>query len=600
MCGILGLAGPNLPDDHTVAALRDLMSRRGPDGTGLWRAPGIVLAHRRLAVIDPTPAGAQPMALPDGSALIYNGELYNDADLRVSLASEGVRFATSCDTETILHALRRWGDLALLRLRGMFALAFFDAPRRRLTLARDPLGIKPLYYRLGPVGATPQLIFASEPRAILAHPGITARPDMVTVSGYLTTIRTTLGDRTLFDGIRTLRPGEVLTFDLSDAEPRFLARERISVATAARGSGCSAVSVRAALEDSIHRHLRSDVPTCCLLSGGLDSSIIAAVARRRDPALHTYCSGAPASTPIDGVPQSEDFVSARLVAVHLDTRHAEAPVTRELFARRWPEMVNDLGLPLSTPNEVAIHQVARRIRADGRIVTLSGEGADELFGGYDRPLADAAAFIAGDPDDAASARFLLDSAAWMPIDAKPAILGPAIWRALEGDAALADTYRQEFAEASAERDDADPLQSHLRFHRRVNLTGLLARLDTATMLAGVEGRTPFADVAVAALAESLPMRDKFTPGPPARTKIVLRDAFAPDLPSEVASRPKASFPLPFQEWIQDNAAELNQSAFAREVFTQAAIAAIAARPRELWRFAWPMINIALWGRRWWG
>jgi asparagine synthase (glutamine-hydrolysing) len=194
VCGILGLAGPNLPDDLTVAHLRDLMSHRGPDGSGLWRSPGVVLAHRRLAVIDPTPAGEQPMTLPDGSALVYNGELYNDAEVRASLAERGIRFRTTCDTETVLHALPAWGTGALAKFRGMYALAFFDAPAQRIILARDPLGIKPLYCRLGPIAGAQALVFASDLRAILACPGVMARPDVGAVSGYLTTIRTTMGE----------------------------------------------------------------------------------------------------------------------------------------------------------------------------------------------------------------------------------------------------------------------------------------------------------------------------------------------------------------------------------------------------------------------
>jgi asparagine synthase (glutamine-hydrolysing) len=387
--------------------------------------------------------------------------------------------------------------------------------------------------------------------------------------------------------VRTLRPGEVLEFDLSTGEPRLISRLTTPIAPG------DSSDVPAAVEDSVARHLRSDVPISCLLSGGLDSSIIGAAARRHTPELHTYCSGAPDASPIAGVPQSEDFAFARRVASHLGTSHTEVPVSRELFAQRWPWMVEALGLPLSTPNEVAIHEVSRRIRADGRIVALSGEGADELFGGYDQALGDVG------PADTA-ARRLLDSASWMPIDAKPAILNGDLWKGLEGDSALIAWYADEFEACAAGADPAEPLQAHLRFQRRINLAGLLARLDTATMLAGVEGRTPFADASIAALAESLPMARKFQPGPPARTKIALRQAFASELPPEVVGRPKASFPLPFQEWMEDHAGVLRGSAFAREVFTEAAIATVTARPRELWRLAWPMINLAMWGRRWWG
>jgi asparagine synthase (glutamine-hydrolysing) len=601
MCGIFGLVGPDLPpDDDLVIGLRDLMSHRGPDGAGLWRGPGIALAHRRLAVVDPSPGGAQPMVLPDGSALVYNGELYNDAEVRRELAGRGVAFETTSDAETVLRALSTWGRSAFARLRGMFALAFFDGPCRRLTLARDPLGIKPLYYRLGPVAGRMRLVFASDPRTILAHPGVEVRPDLATVSGYLTTIRTTLGSRTLFEGISTLRPGEVVVFDTHGEAPRIVSRAVVSISQAAATADKPPRDLRTVIEESVNRHLRSDVPLCCLLSGGLDSSIIASVARRSVPELWTYCAGELRAPEGGGLGQSEDFAFARRMAAQLGTRHTEVGVSREIFAARWPSMVGALGVPLSTPNEVAIFEVAQRLRSDGQIVALSGEGADELFGGYELPMRQAAEFAAGRPSIREGGRFQLDSAAWVPLGAKAAILNPEFARAIEGDAALIETYEDEFSAASAERDDPDPLQAHLRFCRRINLSGLLGRLDTATMLAGVEGRTPFADVVVAGVAEALPMDCKFSPGPPVRTKAALREAFGADLPPEVIARPKASFPLPFQEWVADNTGALRQSEFARALFTEAAIANIIARPADLWQFAWPMVNLAIWGRRWWG
>jgi asparagine synthase (glutamine-hydrolysing) len=268
--------------------------------------------------------------------------------------------------------------------------------------------------------------------------------------------------------------------------------------------------------------------------------------------------------------------------------------------------VERLGVPLSTPNEVAIYQVAARLRRDGCVVTLSGEGADEIFGGYDGPLRAAAAYERGawGGHERAShpGEFQLLDAAWIPPSAKAGVLDEALWRGVEQDAELTAWYRGAFDECAAGAAPdltGDGLAAHLRFLRRVNLSGLLARLDTATMLAGVEGRTPFADAEVAGLADTLPTGLKFDEAVAgvAGTKIVLRRAFAGRVPREVVERPKASFPLPFQAWVEDQAGVLLDSALAREMFTEAARVTVAARAGELWRLSWPMVNLALWGRR---
>jgi asparagine synthase (glutamine-hydrolysing) len=621
MCGIFGVATtrgvePSL-DNRALARLRDLLAHRGPDGAGLWRRQNIVLAHRRLAVVDLSAAAAQPMTTADGLyALTYNGEIYNDADLRRSLdgGPGPVDWRTRSDTETLLHTLIRWGSGegdarciagALGRIRGMYALAFYDALAHRLTLARDPLGIKPLYYALAHAGGRSELVFASEPQAVAAHPAVGARPDLVGVSTYLSTVRTALADRTLFAGVRAVRPGEVIEFDLGgDAIRSRSCQIRPSQGFAfprlARLTTSELSTVREVIAESVRAHLRSDVPLCCMLSGGLDSTIIAALGAPRgvpqSSNLRTYCSGSEGD---------DDFTHARSVAAHLGLEHAEAPVTRGLFAQRWRDMVQRSGSPLSTPNEVAINEVARRMRTRGEVVTLSGEGADELFGGYEHALDDAASFEATLPTGirtaeaaAARARMVLDRASWIPLRTKPAVFTPAAWRALEADAALVAAVEAEFAGAA--EGSPDPLSVHLRFTQRVNLTGLLLRLDSATMLESIEGRTPFADAVVAALADALPMTAKFNPagGPGPRGKAVLRQAFAADVPPEVLSRPKASFPLPFQGWLDDHTAVLRTSDLVQDLFNPQVIDLVATEPTEHWNLAWPLINLALWWERW--
>jgi asparagine synthase (glutamine-hydrolysing) len=538
-------------------------------------------------------------------AIAYNGEIYNDEDLRRELQSAGVRFRTGCDTETLLHVLSRWGPDAVSRLRGMFAFAYVDVQARTLTLARDPLGIKPLYYWVGPTreGGGVQVVFASEPGPIVAHPDVGAEPDLVTASAYLTTIRTVLGDRTMFAGVRTVLPGEVITFDLSDG-PKGGGVERVRHGIPALSDTETGDEATCRMViDSVRRHLRSDVPTCALLSGGLDSSIICAVCRELGvPHLRTYSSGH------DDGGEESDLRYAELVAARLGTVHTAAPVSREMFGRRWPEMIARMGVPLSTPNEVAINEVARRLRADGQVVTLSGEGADELFAGYELPMSQAWEFEQrqverGDRGPAERAKaagaFQLRSNAWISPEVKGVVLRPEVWRGLEQDSELHAWYAEQFAACSAETRPSEFLQVHLNFHRRVNLAGLLQRLDTATMLEGVEGRTPLADVRMAAFAEALPMSEKFVAGADGGTKIALRRAFATRLPEAVVRRPKASFPLPFQSWLGDHAAVLKRSALARMLFSDSAVESVCAEPGKTWNLAWPMINLALWGDRYW-
>lgn len=601
MCGLLGIAtrvgGAVDLDDAALCRLRDIMLPRGPDDAGLLRpARHVALAHRRLAVIDPTPDGHQPIASPDGrGTLVYNGMLYNDAELRRELAASGWAFRTRCDTETVLAALCRWGPGALPRLRGMYAVAFFDRASQTLLLGRDPLGIKPMYHaRVRSSDGGELLAFASDPRVLCGVPGVDAAPDLSTLSGYLTTIRTTLDDRTVYAGVRTLRPGEALEFDLRDGAMRFRATSTWPAAVTISGDVTEAV--RAGVEDSVARHCRADVPVCALLSGGLDSAITATLASGHLDGLRTYCAGDPDAAPIAGVPQSEDFPHARAVAEAIGSRHAEVVVGREAFLRDWPKMVDRLGVPMSTPNEVAIHAVARVLAQDGHAVTISGEGADELFAGYAGPMAAAAGHVASGNAD--PGMFQLVSNAWTPMDVKAQILRPEVWQILEQDARLVETYRATWNRIEAESEGAEPLEMHLRFHRRVNLAGLLARLDTATMLASVEGRTPLADAYLARLAEAVPMGEKYRPaeGGPAETKRALRLAFADRLPSQVAVRPKASFPLPFQRWLDGHAGALRESGLVRDLFEDAAVDIVARDPGGHWALAWPMINLALWDR----
>lgn len=617
MCGLLGLVAlrggtPSL-DDAEVERLRDAMAARGPDASGAWRRENAVLAHRRLAVRDPRAAADQPLLSADGRwALVYNGELYNDGELRRALEREGRPadgWRTQCDTETVLEAWAAWGEHALPRMRGMFALAIYDTREHRLVLARDPLGMKPLYFRFD----ERELMFASAIPPLLAHPRATKAPNLRMVSAYLSTIRTVLGIDTLFEGVYALEPGRVLRCDLHAdvVSPELENFDRpVPVRADSVTPDEAAEEIGAALDDSVRRHLRADVPVSVMLSGGLDSALIAALARREAGPLRSYCAGA-ADDPARA--ERGDLGFGRRTARALDSPHAEERVTREDFLGSWEDLVDALGVPLSTPNEVAIHRVARRLRADGCVVTLSGEGADELLAGYEGPMDALHRLCAQRPDDPRGGEFQLATTAWVPSAHKSELLSRFAWEALEDDRFLFDEYARQFARSREEAGPhAEPIDAHARFLRRVNLAGLLQRLDTATMLASVEARSPFADVEVLRVAESLPMAVKYEPaaalvgagGPDAtlvrgpRTKRCLRDAARGLVPEEVRSRPKASFPLPFQRWIGGEGARLVASPFAQALFAGPALEAVAADPMRRWNAAWPMLNLARWGDRW--
>ncbi|MFT5052529.1 MAG: asparagine synthase (glutamine-hydrolyzing), partial [Chlamydiales bacterium] len=567
MCGIFGdvtRRGHPLSIDRSEAdRLRDTMASRGPDGASTWHRENVLLGHRRLSVRTAGPSGEQPLLSADGRwVVVFNGELYEEASLRAQLASEGFAPSGDGDAATVLAAVAAWGSNACARLRGMFALAAVDLHDQQLWLARDPLGMKPLYWWAD----DDEVVFASSPTAVLEHPRVPVAPDLAMVSTYLSTLRTELEGRTLFDDVHSLRSGEVLEFDLE----RPLSRPR-SRHVEVPNRGCSpdmtmqegADLLRQTLSDSVSAHLDAKVPVACLFSGGLDSTGIAALAQAHVD-LPTYCAGTRGKEP-------GDLEFAQAAASDLGLEHSQVEIDGARFDAGWRDLIQNGGLPLSTPNEVAILAVCRALRADGNIVALSGEGADEILGGYDGVMRAARQFEEGDPGPLDGGRLHLELGAWIAPAVKPEVLHPDIWSALDNDQFVVNAYRRNFERAQADTPpEADPLEAHLRFLRRTNMAGLLSRLDRASMAAGVEGRTPFADREVVALAESMPVGIKVEPATSTanigRGKRVLRQALANVVPRATLERPKASFPLPFQNWLAEAAQQATASPFARSIF----------------------------------
>ncbi len=591
-------------DEATALSMRDVMQKRGPDGAGFWFHENSILAHRRLAVRDVSEAGAQPMATPDGRyQIVYNGELYNDKELRAELLGIGAvpgGFRSACDTETILWAFATWGQDTWTRLRGMFSIGVYDTVAHRLSLARDPLGIKPLYYHLG-VG---EVVFASEVNAILAHPKVTPEPDMAMASAYLSTVRSVMGHRTMFDGVNAMRPGEALIFDATSGDVG-LFKYHAGVAVAGQEDAEVLERTRLRVADSTARHLAADVNVDAFLSGGLDSTVLCREASLRTGGMHAWCSSLESG---DG--GSEDASHAREAAGFLGLDHSEIPIGRNRFVSQWTHMVNELGVPLSTPNEIAIHDLCLAVRKSGTKVILSGEGADEIFGGYEMTLQAVADFELDPTDTRGGGQYQLDTSAWVAPHLKERLLTSRSFKDADADAWVHQHYGETFDACQKEVGaEGTPLDAHLRFLRHQNLPGLLQRLDTSSMLASVEGRTPFADVEMASFAEALPMVSKFQPSVnngastlavAVTGKLALRRAYKGLIPASIETRAKHSFPLPFESWLADSAETLKRSDFAREFFAADMRMAVAADPSAHWRFAWPMINLSLWGQHWWG
>ncbi len=643
MCGILIVAAaggrPPSVDERTVCRMRDRLTHRGPDGAGLRRTDSAWVAHRRLAIVDPA-GGEQPWVEPavvrpnDGPlVLAYNGELYEAEELRRSLPGH---FRSRCDTEVLARLLQVEGVAGLDRVRGMFAVAAWWPRTARLLLARDPLGIKPLLWTSIDAGGGIEVVAASEPAAILDHPAVRVEPDWATVSGYLTTIRVTLDDRTMYAGIRTLRPGERIEFDLSDSSPRsrhtsdprlaaiWPDRDPDPIARFVAGDAEAAAfaateSMRRIVADSVRRHASAaDVPVGAMLSGGLDSSVICRELRDAGHAFATWCAAGPEDD------ASGDGPHARLMAAAIDADHRHVRVDRDAFRDHWPWMIERLALPLGTPNEVAIHAVAEAARGTAGVL-LSGEGADELLAGYDATVGsiirECRQVALGGRARSATSR-LLEQISWVPVAVKDRVLSPNFPDAAGGDRHLLEHLAALTAAADRSPGDPRPLLSALG---RLNLAGLLGRLDSSTMLASIEGRTPLADVAVAMAAAGLPLdmlvqelaplpaplpaTTAMTAGairpahaPPIsghlRTKLVLRRGWQDRLPAAIVDRPKRSFPLPLASWVGDHVEAFDRSRTARSVFTREAMDAVRADPQGHALAAWPMINLAIWLRRW--
>jgi len=376
MCGIVGVLSVQSPVDRgLVERMRDALSHRGPDSAGLWRSADgrTVLAHRRLAIIDLSPSGHQPMTAADGQwCIVFNGEIYNFQDLRRELEVKGHRFRSSSDTEVILGAYREWGTECVRRFNGMFAFGLYDSAAKRLFLARDRAGEKPLFYCHTPS----KLVFASELKALMADPTFPRCLDLEALDFYLA-YGYVAGERCILKGVQKLPQGHAATYALDTDVLRVWRYWQLPEPAPPNNVSPEALTeeLESLLLDAVRRQLVADVPVGILLSGGIDSSLVTAMAARVSSGpVKTFTVSFPGHGTYDEAPY------ARLVASHFGTEHTELvaePATVEML----PQLARQFDEPIADSSMVPTYLVSKAIRQKAK-VALGGDGGDELFGGY--------------------------------------------------------------------------------------------------------------------------------------------------------------------------------------------------------------------------
>lgn len=610
MCGIAGWVGKDPIDRAAFERALGRLAARGPDGSGVWVGCGgrAALGHRRLAILDTSPRGAQPSVEPDGlSAFVHNGEIYNFRALKGELEAKGERFTSTSDGEVAHRLLRRIGRDALASLEGMFALAFWDEQRQRLLLARDRIGIKPLYYARLPRG----LAFASEPKALLALPGVSARLDPDALSDFLSYGYVPY-DRCLFAGVKKLPPAHWLTYDAGSGAldvGRWWSLERHAVPD-------DAARMREQLDAAVESHMVSDVAVGAFLSGGLDSSTVVARAARAGAGLPTFTVGYR-----DG--SQSDVEYARLAARAFATEHHEEQLDIGDLEGTLARAAETYCEPLYDSTALAVLDLARIARRRVKVV-LTGDGGDEVFGGYGwhetvmkyeawrarlaavRPLLHAVdrGLIAPLAQTAAGSR----AAGTARVLARDF---PSRYYAVRGFFSAAEQARvlgrrpEDAAWLFRQFDRPDlPLPHRLLWldiHTYLPDNNLTL-VDRSTMAVGLEARVPLLDTRLVSYAFSLPPERIVRPG---ATKIAFREAIAPWLPAPILQRSKSGFSPPFKRWVGGENRETALKAL--EAGDLAADGVI--QPRELRALVragtqrrpgkiWLLLNLEAWYRRW--
>ena len=614
---------PGQPAEAVLARMTDAIRHRGPDDSGFYHDDFAHLGHRRLSIID-LATGQQPMCNETRTLwIVYNGEIFNHASIRPELERAGHRYASVSDTETILHSYEEYGPACLNRYRGMFAFALWDSQRRQLFAARDRLGIKPFYYywdgRL--------FAFASEIKALLEHPGISPQLEESLLSEYLA-FGYSSGKKTLFRNIRKLMPGHWLTLSgVGGANPGLHIESYWDVPTrAARpqtGSDADWIGqTRRLLEESVRLRLMSDVPLGMFLSGGVDSSAIAAMIRDQVP-------GGPVKTFSVGyaeAPYSELRYAAE-AARFIGTDHHDVTLSMEQFFDALPRLIWHEDEPIAWPSSVSLHFVARLASQYVKVV-LTGEGADELFGGYERyrwnvlNQRGASVYRMAPAALRRKIRSLVETSPLLRASIRRKLSHTWLGREDTLESLYLDNFYAAFSQQERRqllphvpdtayhnyrhywdlRAHSAMLEQMLYADQKTYLVELLMKQDQMSMASSLESRVPFLDHQFVEFSTTIPDRLKIRGK---QQKYILKKAVEDLIPKEVVYRRKMGFPTPLRQWLREPRSEALLQALTRKDGLLAAYLDRKAVETHLDRHRngsldateqiWRLLNLQIWG-----
>lgn len=541
MCGICGEIRKDdaAPDIGAVAKMNEAMTPRGPDGAGVWSQKNVALAHRRLRIIDLSEGGSQPMTDPDlGLTVTFNGCIYNYPELRDELKKSGYRFFSTSDTEVLLKAYHKWGEDFVSHLKGMFAFCIVERDSGRIVLGRDRLGIKPLYISEN----SDRLRFASTLPALLAGGEVDTQIDPVALHHYMMFHAVVPAPNTILKGVRKLDPATLLIIE-PDGERRKVRYWNPSFSRNPDHDGMTEKdwedAILASLKTAVERRMVSDVPVGVLLSGGLDSSIIVGLLAelgQRD--LQTFSVGFESVGGISG----DEFEFSDLIANHYDTDHHKLMVSSEKMLPALGQAIGAMSEPMVSHDVVGFYLLSGEVAKHLKVVQ-SGQGADEVFAGYDwyPPMEDAS----GSGLDTYEGEFFDRPRSEME-------------EAISSEYLAGTDVSREFAEAHFDQPDADtPLDRALRLDSRVMLVDdPVKRVDNMTMAWGLEARVPFLDHDLVELAAACPTELKLAHD----GKGVLKEASRRVIPNEVIDRPKGYFPVPALKHLEGKYLEMVREA----------------------------------------